>query len=585
MKHFINTMLILSLIAGTSLSCSHFDEMGQNPYALYDAPSESFVHPIVFKTQYNLISVFRANTVLLMQYAVSTNSEVSSRVVDNYNIPEGTTDDIWSGLYPLWGNAVKMYDKAVQEQNQPMQGVALILKSLLITQIADSYGDVPFTEAGALVLTDDTGKYTTAYDSQKDIYRAVVVMLEEANELLAQNGTPDLDKVTSFSAVCDKTFNGDLDKWRRFGNSLYARVLMRIGMKVIEEDDGVLELDDKWGAVAIKSKLGELYSCFQSGSGEYPQMRSIADRPLVPFSDQNEPEHTPFYTTTSGNWNVVAVSDVLTRRMLDYNQKTDVNGQVYYEYKASSAGGHPEDPRYDCWWRKANGMPVQLLNEDRVKFLDGTEHKSAAGNSKIGRMAYGNNTPGAIFGKVYDLQNADYYPLMNYSELLFIYAEAGARGWVGSLSGIGAYLPMFKDAITQSILEWNPYVTASSDEVIAYVNYCANGELYSGATFNSDNAVEAILTQKWLAQFFIGIESWCDYRRTGYPLLKTNGPAAGNDYILPTRMRYPSDEQYRNPVAYPEALNRWLGGVNNTKTDVWWASTTESYQIRLKGRQ
>ena len=582
MKKYI-IIAIASLCA--LAACGKFDDMGKNPYALYEAPAESFVHPIMFKTQYNLISVFRSNTVLLMQYGVSTNSEVSSRVVDNYNIPEGTTDDIWSGLYPQWGNAVKMYDNAVKENNAVMQGVALILKALLITQITDCYGDVPFTDAGALVLTDDIGKYTTRYDTQKDIYRAVVVMLEDANELLAQSAVPDLEKVTSFNAVCDKTFGGDIEKWRRFGNSLYARVLMRIGMKVIEEDGGILELDDKWGAVPIKAKLGELYACFQSGSGDYPQMRSIADRPMVPFSAQNEPEHTPFYTTTTGNWNTVAVSDVMTRRMLDYTAKTDVNGIDYFVYKASSAGGHAEDPRYDCWWRKANGMPVQLLNEDRIDFLDAAEHKSAAGNSLIGRMAYGNDAAGSIFGKVYDLQNADYYPLMNYSELLFIYAEAGVRGWVSALSGIGAYLGLFKEAITQSILEWNPYVTADSEIVTSYVNWCANGEKYSGNTFNSDNALEAVLTQKWLGQFFIGIEAWCDYRRTGYPLLKTNGPAAGNDYILPTRMRYPSDELYRNPVTYPETLNRWLGGENNTKTDVWWADTQESNTVRLKGRQ
>lgn len=579
MKNTISTLVLVTLIAGMSVSCSKFDQMSKNPYALYDVPAESFVHPIMFKTQYNLISIFRSNTALLMQYAVSTNSEVSSRVVDNYNIPEASTDDIWSGLYPQWGNAVKMYDTAVKEGSTSMQAVALILKSFLITQITDTYGDVPFSEAGALVLNDSTAVYTTAYDKQKDIYRSVVVMLEDANELLAA-GTDN-----NFSAVCDKTFGGDLDKWRRFGNSLYARVLMRVAMKVIEEDGGVLELDDKWGAVAVKTKLGELYSCFQSGGGDYPQMRSRADRPLVPFSDQNEPEHTPFYTTTSGNWNMLAVSDVLTRRMLDYTEKTDSDGQVYYEYKGSASGGHAEDPRFDCWWRKVNGMPVQLLNEDRVKFLDNSAHRSAAGNSKIGRMAYGNNYVGPIWGKVYDLQNASYYPLMNYSELCFIYAEAGVRGWVSALSGLGAYLGLYKQAITESILEWNPYVTAESDEVTAYVNWCANGEEFSGSTFNSSNALEAVLTQKWLAQFFIGIESWCDYRRTGYPLLRTDGPAAGNRQILPTRMRYPSDEQYRNPEHFPAAVNGWLGGSNNTLTDVWWASTTESYQTRLKGRQ
>ena len=578
-------IILLAVIAiSLSTACSHFDEMSKNPYALYDAPAEEYVHPIMFKTQYNLIAVFRSTTALLMQYAVSTNSEVSSRVIDNYNIPEATTDDIWSGLYIQWGDAVAMYDRAVKENNEPMQAVAMIIKSFLITQITDTYGDVPFTDAGALVLSDDLGHYTTAYDSQKDIYRAVVCMLEDANEILGRT------EISSFSAICDKTYEGNFEKWRRFGNSLYARVLMRIGMKVIEEDGGMLELNDKWGAVTIQTKLAELYTCFQSGGGDYPQMTSRADRPLIPFSDQNETEHTPFYTTTSGNWNVLAVSDVLCRRMLDTTEKVDSDGITYYEWKSSASGGHQEDPRYDSWWKKVNGMPVHLLNADRVRFLESGDHKSQAGNSKVGRMVRGKNPttgieePSALWGKVYDLQNAAYYPLMQYSELYFIYAEAGARGWVKGASGFGAYLALLKQGITESILEWNPYVTAESEMVITYVNWCTNGELYSGATLNSDNALEAILTQKWLAEFFIGIESWCDYRRTGYPLLRTDGPAAGNNQILPTRMRYPSDEQYRNPETYPAVLERWLGGTNNNTTDVWWANTTESYQTRLKGR-
>jgi hypothetical protein len=302
---------------------------------------------------------------------------------------------------------------------------------------------------------------------------------------------------------------------------------------------------------------------------------------------------------TSGNWNTLAVSDVLVARMLDTDKKVDSDGITYHQYKpspynvVSPGAGRVEDPRYDSWWRKTNGLPVHLLNDARVRFLDSEEHKSQAGNSKVGRMVRGKNPssgieePSAIWGKIYDLQNADAYPLMQYSELAFIYAEAGARGYISSLSGFGGYMNLLKQGITESILEWNPHVTASDPMVVEYLNYCVNGALYSGQTFNSDNALEVILTQKWLSQFFIGIESWCDYRRTGYPLLKTNGPAAGNDQILPTRMRYPSDELYRNPQAYPEALDRWLGGTNNNKSDVWWAATAESYQNRLnnlKGR-
>lgn len=572
-----NAILALTLL---SLSCSKFDEMSKNPYALETAPAESYVHPIMFKTQYNLISVFRGTTVFLSQYGAMTNSEVSSRVIGNYNIPEGTSDDIWTGLYLQYGNAMAMYEQAVKEKNDKIKAVAMILRSFLILQLTDTYGDIPFKEAGLLSLREGDGKYTTRYDSQKEIYKSVVCMLESANLLLSQ----DVEEVPSFNAICDKTYGGSYEQWRRFGNSLYARVLMRIGMKVIEEDGGILELgDEQWVSVNVTNKLSELYSCFLSGAGDYPMMRSREDRPMVPFSDQNETEHTPFYSTTSGNWNTVAVCDVLTRRMLSTVQKVDQNGITYYESVLHTQGGHREDPRYDCWWRKVHGMPNQMIGSDVTKFL--ATHLSGAGNSVIGRMTYGRNAGSGITGKVYDLQNASYYPLMQYSELLFIFAEAGVRGWIGSASSFGAYLALLRQAVTESILEWNPYVTAESDEVVEYVNWVVNGELYSGSTFNSDNALEGVLTQKWISSFFIGIESWCDYRRTGYPLLRTDGPAAGNDHILPTRMRYPSDEPYRNTVYYKEAVDGWLGGTNNIQTDVWWAATQESRDIRLLGRQ
>ena len=574
---------ILSLCAVLALlvSCSKFEKMSENPYALEqnEGKAESFVQPILFKTEYNLASVFRSTTAHLMQYAISTSSDVTSRIVANYNIPEGTSDDIWSGLYIQYGNARKMYEAAVREQSKPMQAVSLVLQSMLITLITDTYGEVPFEEAGLISLEgSQRDHYTNRYDTQKDIYRGVIVMLEEANELFAAS------EETSFSDICDYTYHGNLDRWRRFGNSLYAKVLNRIAMKVVEEDGGVLPLDEKWESVDVRSKLAELYACFLSGGGDYPLMRSREDSALVPFDYNNEFAHTPFYSITGGIWNSVAVCDVMMRRMLDTVEKVDSDGVTYYTWKQPDAGGHPADPRWDCFWRKPSGAPTQMLSEVQKRFFDSGDHKSSAGNSLIGRMTNG-ELASTITGMTFNLKNADHYALMNYSELCFIFAEAGARGYILAASGLGVYLSLFRQGISESILEWRPDLSAESAEVVDFVNYISNGERFSGQTFNSDNAIEAILTQKWISTFFVGIESWCDYRRTGYPLLKTNGPAAENKCILPTRLRYPSDEVYRNTVTNKEALDRWLGGTNNIQTDVWWASTAESAAIRLKGRQ
>lgn len=165
---------------------------------------------------------------------------------------------------------------------------------------------------------------------------------------------------------------------------------------------------------------------------------------------------------------------------------------------------------------------------------------------------------------------------MNYSELLFIFAEAGQRGLIDI--SYPEVKRLYLEAVEQSVLEWNTEETHDSETMTAFLGILSS-------EIEADNALETILTQKWISMFWVGIESWCDYRRTGYPILKTNGPAAGNNYILPTRLRYPADEKYRNPATYQEALDSWLGGTNNMQTDLWWASTAESQGNRLRGRK
>ena len=90
---------------------------------------------------------------------------------------------------------------------------------------------------------------------------------------------------------------------------------------------------------------------------------------------------------------------------------------------------------------------------------------------------------------------------------------------------------------------------------------------------DGEEVLERIMTQKWISNFLVGIESWCDYRRTGYPEMPVKALAA-NDGILPTRLRYPADEEFRNRDNYFEAVNGWLGGTNNMTTNVWWADHT-----------
>ena len=177
------------------------------------------------------------------------------------------------------------------------------------------------------------------------------------------------------------------------------------------------------------------------------------------------------------------------------------------------------------------------------------------------------------------MKNGEWYPLLNYSEVLFNFAEAAKRGWISVTDK--QMKQLYLDACKASMTEWNPDDKVPSSPGTTREQYLT----YLDGKFDYDIALEEILTQKWIASFWCGVEAWADYRRTGYPILKTNGPAAENNGILCTRLRYPATEAYQNGKYYQEAVNDWLGGENDMLTDVWWADTDESRDNRRKGRQ
>ena len=572
MKKYMKYITIVLAAAFVSVSCKSFDDMNKNPYALYETSSESFVQPMIYGAQKQLATCEYYMMGELMQYTINTNFENSAQLTYNYVVSEAITRYMWN-LYTQFGNAQYMLNLARKEcavegeGNPAMIGVALVMRSWIAHLLTDTYGNVPYSKAGQIALQGDDFDYTTPYDDQKDIYIDLLRSMEEANACFNKaKEMKDAGALSSinFNVLCDFMYDGDVEKWQRFGNALYLRLLMRVSNKAMEETGGIISLGEEYGDINVIAKINEIYDSYLSGGGDYPTMRSLDDSARLQFSSKDSALYTPFYSTTSGNWNGQAACSTLVDMMLvNYNSKDEANCQW--------------DPRYFRYFTKNFGAPSQETREYLREYFD--THISSAGNSTIGRYPKGAYT-GTHIG---DLKMDCAYALLNYDEILFIFAEAGARGWIPMSQK--AYKDMYLEANLQSILQWQvgweratDYYTASSPEVINFINYL-DGE------FDYDKAIETIMRQKYVATFWVGVESWADYRRTGYPVLRTNGPAAQNNGILPTRMRYPSTEAFQNAKWYEEAVTGWLNGDNNMTTDMWWANTAESKAIRRLGRK
>ncbi|MBO0936968.1 SusD/RagB family nutrient-binding outer membrane lipoprotein [Fibrella sp. HMF5335] len=61
------------------------------------------------------------------------------------------------------------------------------------------------------------------------------------------------------------------------------------------------------------------------------------------------------------------------------------------------------------------------------------------------------------------------------------------------------------------------------------------------------NQLRQVMTQKWIANFGIGLEAFDDYRRTGYPALSQVLNPSGDDGTRPVRLPYTDNEIQRNP--------------------------------------
>jgi hypothetical protein len=86
------------------------------------------------------------------------------------------------------------------------------MRAHVTMKITDTHGDVPYSEAaGAL-----DGVVFPAYDDQEVIYTGPQGVLEElANASAALSASAPMPQNT--------LHDGDLEKWRRFGNSLLLR--------------------------------------------------------------------------------------------------------------------------------------------------------------------------------------------------------------------------------------------------------------------------------------------------------------------------------------------------------------------------
>ncbi len=224
-----------------------------------------------------------------------------------------------------------------------------------------------------------------------------------------------------------------------------------------------------------------------------------------------------------------------------------------------------ENPLYENWLgRDDNGISATMvdtlksLNDPRLElYAKPASHDGEYRGHQNGREDLPEGQSLAWFSRINDFWRANGAAtpsaVMTHAEVLFLQAEAAAKGWIS-----GDPAALYEAGIRANMELYAPYGHApSADAIDAYM---AQDEVaYEG--------LEDIYLQKWIALWMNGSEAYAEWRRTGTPDL-----AMGPDLVLdriPVRFMYPDSEQSLNASNLQAAVSRQGGGLDLV-TPVWW---------------
>lgn len=215
----LKNILSILLVAFALSSCNdQLDEINKNPNAT-TTPFAPYLLTGSLKHGADLYwgsnSNFNSSLLFIQQWA-----KIQYTEPDRYQISNTDTEitTLWNTGYATLItdlNTILAFPEA--QANSNFKGIALALRSWTFQLLADTYGDVPYKDAGQTV--------SPAYNTQREVYLGLLEDLTEAQNLLdASKGT-----VTG-----DLVYNGDISKWKKFVNSLRLRIALRISDREAE---------------------------------------------------------------------------------------------------------------------------------------------------------------------------------------------------------------------------------------------------------------------------------------------------------------------------------------------------------------
>jgi hypothetical protein len=374
MKKYLHLRIIL-LSVGMLLfnACDKdFEEINTNPNVPNTVTPDLLLPNIIRSSVNEVMSTAWSYGNSLMQYTAKI------QFVNEDRYQWGEVNGIWNTMYANLRDVNNIYTTAEKAGQSNYMGIALVMKSWMMSVLTDSYGDVPYSEA----IQGKNKVYFPKFDTQEEIYNGILSDLQKANELLGS--TPE-------SVSGDILYGGDVAKWKKLANSLRLRYLMRI---------------------SNRRNVAADMQAIVSNPATTPVFGGKSDNAALQYLP-TVPNQFPLYTSRIGSVNEHRLSKTLGDKLMALN---DPRLQVFARPTPASAG--TANPQYV-------GVPNGLDDVAALQYNGGANFMSRIGT------AYYIDGFGTPTEKDRDIARGI---IMTYAELQFILAEAAQKGFITAKS-------------------------------------------------------------------------------------------------------------------------------------------------------
>jgi hypothetical protein len=248
MKRMRWILAIVLLVTG-SISCNKITDFNVDPNnPSIDRATPQLLFPsATMSTAGQINGEYAYLGGLWAQYYTQSATASQYRTVDAYNM---IPDDFRTAYQEIFRSGLsdykKVQDLSLSTGQYKFYLMATVMKAYTYQMLVDLYDQIPYSEA-----LQGSSNLQPKFDAGYDVYKGLLAEIDSAVSLDWQTG-----ELNESDAKADLVFNGDMDNWQRFANTLKLKMYLRmVNAKPDEAVQGVKSLYDA-GALFLETGAG-----------------------------------------------------------------------------------------------------------------------------------------------------------------------------------------------------------------------------------------------------------------------------------------------------------------------------------------